>query len=184
MKVTEAIQRRRAYRSLEPVDITKEIVEDLARHAGLSASCFNNQPWRYVFIYEKENLEKMFETVSRGNKWVQLSSMIIAVFSRPDDDCQIRERKYHQFDVGMATAFLILRATELGLVAHPIAGFSPKKVKKVLSIPEEYSVITLVIIGKKAENIHEFLSEDQAEKEKNRPPRKKLVEYIHHNVYS
>jgi nitroreductase len=184
MKVTEAIQKRRAYRSLEPVDITKEIVEDLAIHAGLSASCFNNQPWRYVFVYEKEKIEKMFEAVSRGNKWVQLSSMIIAVFSRPDDDCKIRDRKYHQFDVGMATAFLILRATELGLVAHPIAGFSPKKVRDVLSIPEEYLVITLVIVGKKTDNIHEFLSDDQAEKEKNRPPRKKLVEYIYHNVYT
>lgn len=184
MKVSEAIQTRRAYRSLEPVIITKEIVEDLATHAGLSASCFNNQPWRYVFVYEKEKIEKMFETVSRGNKWVQLSSLIIAVFSKPDDDCKIRDRIYHQFDVGMATAFLILRATELGLVAHPIAGFSPKKVKEVLSIPEEYSVITLVIVGKKADSIHEFLSEDQVEKEKNRPLRKKLAEYTYHNVYT
>jgi nitroreductase len=184
MKVSEAIQTRRAYRSLEPVNITKEIVEDLATHAGLSASCFNYQPWRYIFVYEKEKIERMFETVSRGNKWVQLSSMIIAVFSKPDDDCMIRDRLYHQFDVGMATAFLILRATELGLVAHPIAGFSPKKVKEVLFIPEKYSVITLVIVGKKADKIHEFLSEDQVEKEKNRPPRKKLNEYTYHNVYS
>jgi nitroreductase len=183
MEVSEAIQTRRAYRSLEPVNITKEIVEDLATHAGLSASCFNNQPWRYVFVYEKEKIEQMFKTVSRGNKWVQLSSLIIAVFSKPDDDCKIRDRIYHQFDVGMATAFLILRATELGLVAHPIAGFSPKKVREVLSIPDEYSVITLVIVGKKADSIHEFLSKDQVEKEKNRPPRKKLTEYTHHNVY-
>ncbi len=129
-------------------------------------------------------MRSMYEVVSRGNKWVQLSSMIIAVFSKPEDDCQIRDRIYHQFDVGMATANLILRATELGLIAHPIAGFSPKKVRETLNIPDEYSVITLVIIGKKSKDIHSYLSEDQSEKEKNRPPRKSLDEFIFHNVYS
>jgi len=28
----------------------------------------------------------------------------------------------------------------LGLVAHPIAGFSPKKTKEIPGIPEEYQV--------------------------------------------
>lgn len=184
MNVTDAIHKRRAYRSLEPVEINREIVEDLAMHAGLSASCFNNQPWRFVFVYDKDVLSQMFENVSRGNKWVQLSSLIIAVFSKPDDDCQIRSRIYHQFDVGMASAFLILRATELGLVAHPISGFSPKKVRATLGIPDEYSVITLINVGKKSNEIHPYLSEDQIKKERERPARKALSEFVYHNKYS
>jgi nitroreductase len=109
--------------------------------------------------------------------------MIIAVFSKPEDDCIVSKRKYHQFDVGMATAFLILRATELGLVAHPISGFSPRKVRVTLGIPDEYSVITLVIVGKKADKIHPYLSEDQKMKEQRRPPRKRLEEFVFHNHY-
>ena len=184
MNVTDAIHNRRAYRSLEPVKISREIVDDLALHAGLSASCFNNQPWRFVFVYDKDVLAEMFENVSRGNKWVQLSSLIIAVFSKPEDDCQIRSRIYHQFDVGMASAFLILRATELGLVAHPIAGFSPKKVRATLGIPDEYAVITLINVGKKSDEIHPYLSEDQVEKELERPARKALSEFAYHNKYT
>ena len=126
MNVTEAVHARRAYRSLEPVEITPEIVNDLASHAQLSASCFNNQPWRYVFVYERGKLEEVFTALSRGNAWAKQSSMIIAAFSREEDDCVIRTRKYHHFDLGMGTATMILRATELGLVAHPIAGFKPK----------------------------------------------------------
>lgn len=183
MNVTDAIHKRRAYRSFEPVEIKKEIIDDLALHASLSASCFNHQPWRFVFVYDKTTLSQMFENVSRGNKWVRLSSMIIAVFSKPEDDCQIRSRIYHQFDVGMATAFLILRATEMGLVAHPIAGFSPKKVKATLDIPDEYSVITLINVGKKSSEIHPYLSEDQKEKELKRPHRKPLNEFAFHNKY-
>jgi len=183
MNVTDAIHARRAYRSLGPVEVTPELVDDLAIHAGLSASCFNSQPWRFVFVYEEEMLKAMWAALSRGNKWVELASMIVAVFSKPEDDCQIRDRAYHQFDAGMATAFLILRATELGLVAHPIAGFSPKKVREVLGIPEEYQVITLVNVGRKSEAVHPYLSEEQAEAERMRPPRKPLAEYAYHNRY-
>jgi len=183
MNVSEAIHKRRAYRSLMPVKITRELVDDLASHAQLSASCFNNQPWRYVFVYEREKLEEMYETLSRGNAWAKQASMIIAAFSKPDDDCQIREREYHQFDLGMATATMILRATELGLVAHPIAGFSPKKTREILGIPDEYSVLTLIIVGKKMQEIHPSLSEDQVKNELKRPERHQLNMWAYHNRY-
>jgi nitroreductase len=184
LNVTDAIKTRRAYRSLGQVEITSELVNDLATHAGLSASCFNNQPWRYVFVYDKQVLKEMWDALSRSNKWVQLASMIIAVFSKPEDDCQIRTRQYHQFDLGMATAFLILRAQELGLVAHPIAGFRPKHVKEILGIPEGYSLITLVNVGKKMTDIHPYLTEEQAEREKERPERYPLEKFAFHNKYT
>jgi len=184
LNITDGIHARRAYRSLEPVEITRGLVEDLATHAGLSASCFNNQPWRFVFVYDGETLEEMWGALSKGNKWVQLASMIVAVFSRPEDDCRIKSRIYHQFDVGMATATMILRATELGLVAHPIAGFSPSKVREILGIAEDYQVITLVNVGKKADGIHPYLSEDQARTELERPERLPLERYAYHNRYT
>ena len=101
MNVSEAIHERRAYRSLQRVEITPELVEDLARHAQLSASCSNNQPWNYVFVYEKNKLIELYEALNRGNVWAKQSSMIIAGFSQPEDDCHVHERIYHQFDLGI-----------------------------------------------------------------------------------
>lgn len=184
MNVTDAVHARRAYRSLEPVEITPEIVDDLASHVQIMASCFNNQPWRYVFVYEKEKLEEMFTALSRGNAWAKQSSMIIAAFSKEEDDCVIRSRIYHQFDLGMGTAVLILRATELGLVAHPIAGYKPDMVREILDIPDEYTVLTLVIVGRKMEEIHPSLSEDQVKNELKRPERKPITEFAFHNKYT
>ena len=83
MDVREAIETRRAYRALAPVEISDETVRDLAECAGLAASCFNNQPWRYVFVRDPEILEGMFETLSDGNAWARAASMIVAVISRP-----------------------------------------------------------------------------------------------------
>ncbi len=183
MDVKEAIQKRRAYRSLEHVDITDGLVQDLIECASIAPSCFNNQPWRYVFVYDPAQLEKMHGVMSQGNEWTFKASMIIAVFSKKEKDCIIRDREYYLFDTGMATAFIILRATELGLVAHPIAGFSPKKVREVLGIPEDWNVITLVNVGKKAIEINPVMSEKQIKDESTRPQRLPLDVIAHHNSF-
>jgi nitroreductase len=184
MNVKDAIDTRRAYRSLEPIEITDDIVTDLARSAILAPSCFNNQPTRFVFVYEPAMLEKLKDTLSRGNVWAKAASMIIAVFGKEDSDCMIKDRIYYLFDLGQAAAFLQLRATELGLVAHPIAGYNPDKVKEILSIPKEMTVITLIIVGKKSDAISPVLSEEQVTKEKARPERLALDEFAFRNVYS
>ena len=183
MEIIQAIQERRAYRSLEQVKITKELIKDLARSTQLAPSCFNNQPWRFVFVHEPETLINMFSALSPGNEWAQSASMIIAVFSKREDDCIIRDREYYQFDSGMGVGFLILRATELGLVAHPIAGFSPKKTREILGIPEEYQVITLIIVGKHSKQINPVLSEIQVEAERTRPERIPLERFVYFNGF-
>ena len=120
MDVIRAINKRRAYRSLESVKITKDLIRDLARSAQLAPSCNNNQSTRFVFVSGSEVLKNMHAALSKGNQWAFSASMIIAVFSKREDDCIIKDREYHQFDCGLAACFLILRATELGLVAHPM----------------------------------------------------------------
>jgi nitroreductase len=110
--------------------------------------------------------------------------MIIAVFSREEDDCSIRGRVYNMFDTGMSTAFLILRATELGLVAHPIAGFNETKVKEILDIPNDMQVITLVNVGKHSETIHDNLTDSQKEREKNRPERLPFEKFAYIDRYT
>jgi len=184
MDVQQAIQTRRAYRSLEPVEITDALILDLAQCARLFCSCFNNQPWRYIFVHEKEMLTRMHDVLSSGNEWAKAASMIIAVFSRADLDCQIHDREYYLFDTGMATAAMILRATELGLVAHPIAGFSPKKTRAILNIPDDMNVITLIIIGKKAGAINPVLSDKQIQAETQRPERIDHEKFVFHDQYT
>jgi len=183
MSVSEVIKKRRAFRSLEPVAITKDLINDLALHAQLAPTCFNNQPARFVFVYDPGQLEMLKPAFSPGNEWCYAASMVVAVFSKKDMDCIIRDREYYLFDSGMQVAFLILRATELGLVAHPIAGYSPKKVREVLNIPDEFNVISLIIVGKKAESINPVLSEKQVEAEKNRPERLPINKIMFLNRY-
>lgn len=184
MNVKEAIEKRRAYRSLEPVEITMELIHDLSKVTQISPSCGNTQPWNFVFVHDQDKLNELFTVLSEGNKWVEKASMIIAVFSKPELDCMIGDRLYYLFDTGMATAMLILRATELGLVAHPIAGFKEGRAKEILEIPKEMRLITLIIIGKHSKDINSVLSDSMKLGEKQRPPRKELKDFVFRNKYN
>lgn len=184
MSVKLTIAKRRAYRSLEPVEIGQDTLKELAEAAALAPSCYNNQPWRFVVVQAKEVLEQVHEALPKGNAWVQDASLIIAAFTKLDLDCIIKDREYYLFDTGMATAFLILRATELGLVAHPIAGYKPKLVKEILNIPEDMTVITLIALGKHSKVVSPRLSEEQAKQETLRPKRKEIEEFFFIDRYT
>lgn len=183
MNVSEAIEKRRAYRNFEEFAVSEKLARDFAHCASLSASCFNNQPWRFVFAIGPEKLKEVHAALSKGNAWAQNASMIVAVFSKKDLDCIAGNREYFLFDTGMAVAFIMLRATELGLVAHAISGYDEAKVREILKIPEEFTVITLVNVGKKSEKPNPLLSEKQLESEKSRPERLAFEKFAYLNEF-
>lgn len=183
MNLKEIVEKRRAYRSLEHVDIDDGLIDEIAEYARLSPSCFNNQPWRYVFVYAKDVLNEVFDALPKGNAWATHASLVIAVASTEQLDCQIKGRNYYLFDTGMASAYMILRLTEIGLVAHPIAGFDEQRVKEILGVPEDHTVITLIIVGKKSEGISPVLSEKQVGWEKSRPERLPLQKFVFKNAF-
>ncbi|MCU0606741.1 MAG: nitroreductase family protein [Candidatus Edwardsbacteria bacterium] len=172
MDVRTAIHLRRAYRSLEPVEIGTALIRDLAECASLAPSCFNKQPWRFVFVADRDRLQAMRQAMNQGNEWTDAASLIVAVCTRRDLDCVMKDgREYALFDTGMASANLILRATELGLVAHPIAGYDPAMVRTVLGIPADLAVVTLINIGSRAATIRQGLPDWAVAAEAARPQR-------------
>jgi nitroreductase len=171
MDVKEAVQKRRALRSFEKTKIDPVVIDSLIEAASLSASCFNNQPWRYVFVNDDAVLKKLHEALPKGNVWATVAPLIIVVCSKKESDCVIKNREYFLFDCGLSVSQLILEATELGLVAHPIAGFDEDKAKEILGIPQDMTAITFIIVGVHSPTISPLLSEKQIKDETTRPPR-------------
>ncbi|MFN4216187.1 MAG: nitroreductase family protein, partial [Brevinematales bacterium] len=93
-------------------------------------------------------------------------------------DCQLQGKDYAFFDTGMAVGSMLLAATELDLILHPIAGFDTNLAKQILRIPDDMILITLLIGGKKSDAISGELSPHQREAELSRPPRKALKEFV------
>ncbi len=149
--VNSLIQARRAWRALSPEPVPREALERLVEAAHLAPSCFNNQPWRFV-IAQGEALAKVKAALPGGNYWAKTAPAIVALASHRDLDCKLSDnRDYFLFGCGMATGFLMLQATQMGLVAHPIAGYDPIAVKEALGIPPDYVLITLIVVGRRGD---------------------------------
>ena len=179
MEVVDAIRGRRALRALDTRPLNSEDEAALVEAARLSASCFNNQPWNLIFCSSEESLSKVKAALPKGNAWATKSPLIIVIVSKTEDDCQLSDRRdYHLFDCGLAVGQMLLRATELGFIAHPIAGYEPTMIRDSLSIPEEYIVAALVICGYHGSD-HSLLTDKQRSSEAKRPVRKDIGENFH-----
>ena len=178
MDVKQAIITRRSYREISPVKIKDEDFKALAEAAQLAPSCYNNQPWNFAFIKDEQRLIELRKGYSKGNEWAYNGSLVIAVYAKKEDDCMLPGRDYYLFDTGIAVGMLLLRATELGLVAHPIAGFSETKVKEILRIPDEMLCIALIIIGEHNEDAVARLEGEKRDNELVRPIRKRIEDFV------
>jgi nitroreductase len=93
MDVTQAVHERRAFRSLLPADVSDDLVRDLARHAQLAPSCFNNQPVRFVFVRDPAALEALRPALSGGNRWAHDVSLIVCGRRNPEPSPVLSEKQ-------------------------------------------------------------------------------------------
>ena len=144
----ELLQKRKASRAFSGKKLSEAIITKLMEATQLSASCFNNQPWRFLFMTSESALQKGRKALSGGNSWAQIAPLLIAGISKPDLDCQPKDgRKYYLFDLGMAVQLILLQATELNLIARPMAGYSPKVIHEEFDVPDEYEVYVMIAVG-------------------------------------
>jgi nitroreductase len=177
MDVADAIRTRRAKRAFDPRPIEPEKVSALVEAMRLAPSCGNNQPWRVLICRDPESLAKAKKALTRGNVWGTTAPLILIISARVEDDCHNMSdgRDYYLFGCGLAVGQMLLRAVELGLIAHPVAGFDPLMHKREFGIPDGYVVITTIMIGYPGDDLS-LLSEKQKLQEKVRPERKPVGE--------
>lgn len=149
IKINPQIIERRARRSInENQKIPELMLKQFIKAAHLAPSCFNNQPWRFVVINDKTKLEDLAEYIPSGNSWLKKAPVLIAVYSKSENDCQLSDRRdYYLFDTGLAVGNLLVQATQMGLIAHPVAGYDPEGFKNTLNIPEDNVLITVIGVG-------------------------------------
>jgi len=156
----------------------------LLHAAHLAPSCTNNQPWRLIAVDDPETLATVKEGLTRGNYWASPAPLIVAIASRVDLDCEIPDgRQYYLFGCGLAAMNLMLQATWMGLIAHPIAGFKQRPIKEVLAVPENYTLITLILVGYPSEDL-EALSDKHREEEVSARVRRPLDEVVAWNRFA
>jgi len=147
-RVLDLLWQRKGTRAISGRPVEREKVEAMLEAARLAPSCRNNQPWRFLVLDEPEAPEKGRATLSKVNGWAATAPLLVAAYSRPDLDCRSRDgREFYLFDLGLAVENLMLQATELDLVARPMAGFSQRRLKAAFGVPDECVVAVVVAVG-------------------------------------
>ncbi len=171
------IEKRRAYRAISNEPVPEDVILRIMESAVLAPSCFNNQPWLFVVVQKKKVLDRVKEHLASANYWAKAAPFIVAVCTRADLDCQHSAgRDYAFFDTGMAVGNMLLQGVREGLYTHPIAGFSPLPIKEILNIPEDITLLTLVIFGYPGDVT--LLNEKHAASETAARVRKDIIESV------
>ncbi len=177
INIIDPIRERKSIRAFADKPIEEKKIQQLFEAARWAASCFNEQPWRFIYA-TKENetaYSDIFSTINEFNQsWAKNASLLMIAIAKKSFSMNDKPNKHAWYDTGAAVANLSIQATNLGLYVHQMAGFFPDKAKEILNIPEGYEAIAAIAVGYQGDA--SILSENLQAKESATRSRKAISE--------
>ena len=141
MDTFETIINRRSVRKFQSKPVSDEDLKIIIEAGRQAPSAANRQPWHFVVVKNEDQRQKLAEACS-GQTWLADAAVIIAGVGKPDVS-----EKWYPVDVAIAMQNMILAATSLGYGTCWIGAFDHDRVKSVLGIPENLTVVALTPVG-------------------------------------
>ena len=147
MDLKQIIENRQSCRNFDPdKKIPKEILDEILEAGRLSPSACNAQPYQFVVVRDEE---AGFIASSRRhglNKFIENCPAFILIFEESYNataalGSKIQDQDYRSVDIGIATAFMILRAEELGVGSCILGYFDEKKIQKHYKMKKRLRII-------------------------------------------
>jgi nitroreductase len=151
----ELITERHSIRKYLDKPVEEEKLLKLAEAVRLAPSACNAQPWRIVFVTDKELKTKVTNDGLGGavpNTWAKSAPVMIvaccelSLFTHKIGE-SVQGVNFHLIDLGLAMEHLALKAVELGLGTCFIGWFNEKPIKKHLNLPSSWKVDCLITLG-------------------------------------
>lgn len=161
--------------SSQPVEIEK--LQSLFEAARWSASCFNEQPWRFIVAAQPDEREKMMPCfIDSVQRWAVNAPVLVLTVAHKTFEGYDRINFHAWHDIGLATQNISLQATSMGLYVHPVAGIEAQKAREIYHIPDEFEPVTGIIIGYPGE-LDVLVEKDQTKElqERTRKPLSQIV---------
>ncbi|MGC8825074.1 MAG: nitroreductase family protein [Bacteroidales bacterium] len=145
------LQRRRSEFAFSPRMVEDEKIRVLFEAAQQAPSSMNVQPWRYVYATPACNtFEKIVAALHEGNqRWAKEAPLLIISIAQTayEFNGTTYTNRYAWHDTGMANVLLMIQATHMGLISHPMGGFSAKALTETLNIPSPYEPVVVIAVG-------------------------------------
>jgi nitroreductase len=144
METWDAIRARRNVRQYTDRPIGRDDLERILDAGRRAPSASNWQPWNFVVVADRGRLTEL-SAVWRAAGHVARSAATIAIVAQiPDDE---RQRDLLMYDLGQATANIMLAAADLGIGSGHSAVADQQKAQQVLGFPDGHFCVYLVALG-------------------------------------
>ncbi len=170
-------------RAFDPEPIPENVLMTLFEAARWSMSCYNEQPWLFMYANEKDDLELYRSILGEWNqRWTVNAPVLGFIFCHNNFAKNDKPNHWAQLDAGAAWMALTIQARMLGLYTHGMAGFDRKGIYEKLGVPQdEFTALAAFALGKYGDR--EKLDEDFRKSEQPNE-RKPLNETINKGRYS
>lgn len=165
--INELMRRRWSPRVFASRGVEHEKILTMLEAARWAPSCFNDQP-RFFLVFDgadAEALEVARGCLVEGNAWALKAPVLMLSVARETFVHNGKPNRWAQHDAGLATENLLLEAVDLGLAAHPMAGYDADRARTDFGIPEGFTPIAMIAIGYPYQGGLDDLDEKQKGKE-------------------
>jgi nitroreductase len=147
--VHELILRRWSPRAMSGEKVSKENLMSLFEAARWAPSSYNEQEWRFLWAEKgTPHWDSFFSLLVEANQvWCAQGSHLIVLLYKETFTQTGEKNGVAQLDAGAAMQNLLLQATELGLVAHPMGGFDWTRAVELLEVPSGFSIGAMIVVG-------------------------------------
>jgi nitroreductase len=126
----------------------------LLEAARWAASCFNDQPWRFVVCDKNTDADSWQQAfsilVERNQLWAKNAPVLLLAVAMTHFNHNDHPNRWAEYDTGAAVANLSLQATALGLVVHQMGGFDAEQASELFHLPPDCTPMAMIAIGYQA----------------------------------
>jgi nitroreductase len=152
--VHELIDERWSPRNFSEAEPAPEALRTLFEAANSSASCFNEQPWRFVVARKsnREQWERMLGILMEKNQqWAKSAPVLGFSAGKKTFTHNGAPDRFGTHDAGMALSTMMIEAVALGLRVHGMGGFDATKAREIFHVPDDFEIGAAFAIGYPAE---------------------------------
>ncbi|MDP8243874.1 MAG: nitroreductase family protein [Candidatus Hinthialibacter antarcticus] len=141
---------RNSPRAMSGEAISDNELMSLFEAARWASSCYNEQPWRFVYAMRGSQPFQRFMNclVEFNQTWCNNAAALIVLVSQDTFALNNNPNDWHSFDSGSAWQSLALQGSVNGLVVHGMAGFDKEKAAAAVNLPGGHSVEIMIAVGK------------------------------------
>lgn len=145
----EPIRQRWSPVSFDPQPLSSTQLGSLLEAARWAPSCYNGQPWHFIFGHRgTQAFDGLASCLVPGNlEWAASASVLMLCVARLNFRHNGKPNGFAQHDVGLAVGQMLVQATFMGLIGHPMAGYDLDKARTVLGIPDDHAPMAMIAIG-------------------------------------